>query len=109
MMIVSRFDLLDIGFTPSAAMPAEIVHHQINSLIVRRHDRRRPATHDATPRTTREGAELTPSSEWEVVYVFENGMSAQDTEYLRVLVTGVEQSESVENFRWGAGPLTPSQ
>ena len=57
---------------------------------------------------TRDGKELTPSSEWEVVYVFENGMSAQDAEYLRVLVTGVEQSQPVENFRWGAGPLTPS-
>jgi hypothetical protein len=56
---------------------------------------------------TRDGAELTPSSEWEVVYVFENGMSASDQEYLRVLVAGVEKSQSIEDFRWGAGPLLP--
>src|SRR3954467_5349847 len=53
---------------------------------------------------TREGTELAPSSEWEVVYVFENGVSAHDREYLRVLVTGVEQSQSLENFRWGGWP-----
>jgi hypothetical protein len=58
---------------------------------------------------TREGAQLASSDEWEVVYVFENGMSSHDQDYLRVLVTGVEKSQSIENFRWGAGPLTPTR
>src|SRR3954471_1341641 len=44
-------DLLGIGLAPSAAVLPEIVHYQINALVVRRYDRRRPATHDATPKT----------------------------------------------------------
>jgi hypothetical protein len=55
---------------------------------------------------TRDGDALVPSAEWEVVYVFEKGASP-DAGYLRVLVAGVEQSQSIENFRWGAGPLAP--
>jgi len=43
----------------------------------------------------------------EVVYVYENGASSQEPDYLRVLVPGVEKSQHLENFRWGAGPLTP--
>jgi hypothetical protein len=56
---------------------------------------------------TRDAEALMSASEWEVVYVFENGISFQDRDYLRVLVTGVEQSQSIQNFRWGEGPLTP--
>ncbi len=49
---------------------------------------------------TREGDEITPSDEIECVEVFENGDDAEDAEYLRVSVAGVEKSQSVENFFW---------
>lgn len=47
---------------------------------------------------------LCPSDEWEVVQVFEN---VGDTDRLGVAVTGVECSQSLENFVWGHGPLAP--
>lgn len=56
---------------------------------------------------TKEGDELTPSDQWEVVHVFENIADTEDPEYLRVEVPGVERSQSLENFFWGPGPLAP--
>lgn len=55
---------------------------------------------------TREAQHLTPSRDWEVVWVFENGSEAADSEYLRVLVVGVEQSQKLDDFQWGPGPIT---
>ena len=60
-------------------------------------------------RETVEGSALTPSDDWDVVYVFENGRDEREAEFLRVLVVGVEQSQSLQNFKWGPGPLTPPQ
>jgi len=60
-------------------------------------------------RGTEHGSTLTPSGDWDVVYVYENGFDPKETEFLRVLVVGVEQSQSLKNFEWGAGPLTPPQ
>lgn len=54
---------------------------------------------------TREGDDLTPSDEWEVMHVVENGGDPQDPEYFLVMVPGVEQWQSRENFYWGPGPL----
>jgi hypothetical protein len=48
-----------------------------------------------------------PCKEWEVVEVFENGFDPNDEDYLRVEVLGVTDSQSLENFFWGPGPLTP--
>jgi hypothetical protein len=56
---------------------------------------------------TREADELTPSDKWEVVEVWENCNDAKSPEYLRVSVPGVERGQSLENFYWGPGPLTP--
>lgn len=53
---------------------------------------------------TVEGNELTPSSRWEAVQVFENG-GDDPTDFLRVLIPGVQKSQSLENFTWGPGPL----
>jgi hypothetical protein len=43
----------------------------------------------ADPQTV-EGSILTPSGDWDVVYVYENGLDKRETEFLRVLVIGVE-------------------
>jgi hypothetical protein len=56
---------------------------------------------------TADGNDLTPCTEWEVVCVFENSISEGDTDFLRVLVTGVETSQSITSFEWIAGPLEP--
>lgn len=53
---------------------------------------------------TREGNELMPSSQWEAVQVLENG-GDDPSDFLRVLVPGVQKSQSLENFMWGPGPL----
>jgi len=55
---------------------------------------------------TREGEELTPSDDWEVVYLFENSQDEASDERFMASVPGVERSQSVENFFWGPGPLT---
>ena len=44
---------------------------------------------------------------WDVVYVFQNGDDERQRDFLRVLVVGVEGTQSIENFEWGPGPLTP--
>lgn len=46
-------------------------------------------------------AELT----WEVVNVFENSTDKNSKDFLRVMVTGVEQTQAVQDFEWGIGPL----
>jgi len=56
-------------------------------------------------RETVEGSALAPSHDWDVVYVYENGFD-KEADFLRVLV-GVESSQSLKNFEWGPGPLTP--
>jgi hypothetical protein len=57
---------------------------------------------------TREGDELTPSDQWEVVQVVKNGGDPDGPEFLMVSVPGVEQSQLRENFFWGdLTPLTP--
>jgi hypothetical protein len=45
---------------------------------------------------------LTAPGGWEVVWVIDNGL---ERERYRVLLPGVEESQSVENFTWGPGPL----
>jgi hypothetical protein len=55
---------------------------------------------------TREADELTPSDDWEVVYVFENCLDEASDERFMASVPGVERAQSMENFFWGPGPLT---
>lgn len=43
-----------------------------------------------------------PSGCWEVVQVFQNCIDEDDDEHLMVAVAGVECSQSIENFFWGA-------
>jgi hypothetical protein len=47
-----------------------------------------------TDRETVEGSTLTPSHDWDVVYVYENGFDKNEADFLRVLVGGVESSQS---------------
>ena len=54
---------------------------------------------------TREGDELTPSRNWEVMQVFVNCVDKDDDEYLMVSVPGVEQAQALDSFYWGYGPL----
>ena len=61
----------------------------------------------AAERDTRHASALTPSDNWEVVWVFENSADQQAEEFLRVLVTGVERIQPIANFEWGPGPLLP--
>lgn len=57
---------------------------------------------------TRHGDVLTPSNGWDVVYVYENDIDRNNPEFLRVLVVGVEASQSLQNFNWAPpGPLAP--
>jgi hypothetical protein len=60
-------------------------------------------------RDTKYASELAPSTDWDVVYVFENALHKSEGAPFRVLVTGVEESQSIEDFEWGTGPLTPPQ
>jgi len=62
-----------------------------------------------TDRHTKYASELTPSADWDVVYVFENALHKGEGAPFRVLVIGVEETQSIENFEWGPGPLTPPQ
>jgi hypothetical protein len=57
-------------------------------------------------RETRHAQMLTPSDDWEIVWVFENSTDQRKEDFLRVLVIGVEASQSIKNFEWGPGPLT---
>lgn len=50
---------------------------------------------------------LTQSDDWDVVYVFEHSFDWREADFLRVLVVGVDSSQSLRNFEWGPGPLTP--
>lgn len=52
-------------------------------------------------------AEDALSVEFEVVDVFVNDFDPASNEHLRVFVPGVERSQSLDNFEWLAGPLTP--
>lgn len=56
---------------------------------------------------TKEGTLLTPEEGWDVVFVFENSFDPSDERRFRVLVVGVEGTQSIENFEWGRGPLVP--
>jgi hypothetical protein len=42
----------------------------------------------------------------EYFWVFKNRSDQQEEDFLRVLVIGVEASQSIRNFEWGPGPLT---
>ena len=55
---------------------------------------------------TRQALDL-PFDQWEVVWVFQNGSDLRDKEYFRVLIVGVESSQSIKNFEWRPGPLLP--
>lgn len=55
---------------------------------------------------TRDGDTLVPSFRWETVEVWIND-NADEADYLRVSVTGVEQSQSLGNFVWGARIAQP--
>lgn len=53
-----------------------------------------------------------PRNMWRVVEVFENSGSSDpaeklDPDRLRVFVSGVRDTQSLENFFWGPGPLPP--
>jgi hypothetical protein len=48
---------------------------------------------------------LPPVGKWEIVELWQNTFDPTDSEYLKVSITGVENSESPENFVWGEGPL----
>ena len=69
---------------------------------------RRPGFYWAKWHTAEHNAgvsELSHSSEWEVVWVLENSTDSRDEEFLRVLVTGVEETQAIKNFDWRLGPL----
>ena len=55
----------------------------------------------ADPGTADDG-EAADGMRWEVVEVFANVSCPESSDDWRVAVTGVEQSQSVENFEWGA-------
>lgn len=42
---------------------------------------------------------------WEVVNVFENSSDERSSDFLRVMVTGVEKTQAIQDFEWGNGPL----
>lgn len=50
---------------------------------------------------TRDGDELTPSPNFEVVQVFENSTDGNDPEHLLVYVPGVEACQALDAFFWG--------
>lgn len=51
---------------------------------------------------TLDGDELTPSNEWEIVQVNDNGGEAGDPEELSVAVHGVREVQWRDCFIWGA-------
>lgn len=59
---------------------------------------------------THEGSELTPSTNWEVVEVWENVVDPCEADYeagdvFGVSVPGVRETQWLENFQWGEGPI----
>lgn len=59
---------------------------------------------------THEGDQLTPANDWEVVEVWVNQhgepCEADDpSEKFGVSVPGVRESQWIDNFKWGKGPL----
>lgn len=60
----------------------------------------------ASPGTV-EGDELTPSPDWEVVDVFVNCIDPKNPEHLRVHVSGVQNGQALENFKWGPRVAMP--
>ena len=61
---------------------------------------------EGSPKTAEYESYL-PMDKWEVMDVFENNKDATAADHLRVHVPGVADSQSVENFFWGPGPLEP--
>lgn len=56
---------------------------------------------------TKDGDELTPSPNFEVVQVVENSTDGNDPEHLLVYVPGVEVCQALDAFFWGAEVLPP--
>jgi hypothetical protein len=60
-------------------------------------------------RGTHEGDQLTPSDKWEIVEVWENFIGepceADASEKFGVSVPGVRESQWLDNFAWGQGPI----
>lgn len=52
--------------------------------------------------TPKELAETLPHDAWTIVEVYANCIDEGDPEYLRVFVSGVAESQLVENFLWGS-------
>lgn len=63
---------------------------------------------DGRPKTAEYESYL-PSNKWEVMDVFENNHDADAEDHMRVHVPGVSDSQSIENFFWGPGPLVPPE
>ena len=59
---------------------------------------------EGSPKTEEYNSYL-PQKTWEVVEVFRNTVDSADPEHLRVHIAGVSDSQSLENFFWGEGPL----
>src|SRR5690348_7038201 len=61
---------------------------------------------------THEGEELTPAQEWEIVQVEENFIGepceADRCEKFLVAVPGVRETQWLDNFEWGEGPIEQS-
>lgn len=53
------------------------------------------------------GPALLPDSGWEVVLVYANGDDPSDDGFFRVMLLGIEATQPVDHFDWGAGPLLP--
>ena len=58
---------------------------------------------------THEGDQLTPANDWEIVEVWENfagdPCEADACEKFGVSVPGVRESQWLDNFKWGVGPI----
>lgn len=60
-------------------------------------------------KSTHEGEQLTPASDWEIVEVWENfaGDPCEEdlAEKFGVSVPGVRETQWVQDFKWGHGPI----
>lgn len=60
-------------------------------------------------RGTHEGDQLTPANDWGIVEVWENFIGdpceADKAEKLGVSVPGVRETQWLDNFKWGFGPI----